>query len=424
MSTSQALMALLSSDLRAAGQGRGAQAAPSADGSGEFAGLLAEQLPAQLESALDQLSPEQRAALEQAALAADGKMLPAELQDWLQQLPAEEAEPTAEGALAVVGQWMQWLQESADAAGSRSAPSTQAGDPATMLASRAAAGGEAAALAASAEQVGEEGEGELPGRELLGRNPGREQANIESGRQTTQANALQQTTQQSVQQNSQQEFAAALQRAAGSESAATSPAMLGKLVEQLEGLNRSEDSDALDGLGRHAAQAAGAAAALTARPVAAASQPMGVPFGQPSWGEAMVERVMWMSSQNLRSVEIQLDPAELGPLEIHIQHRGQELQVQFVSQNPSVREALETQMHRLREMFGQQGLEQAEVTVADRSPGEQSQSRQGGGELAERSAGQTGSGNSLSGVADSEVVEVSSAQSQALPLRRLVDYYV
>src|SRR5690606_35181372 len=175
-----------------------------------------------------QLSPEQRAALEQAALAADGKMLPAELQDWLQQLPAEEAEPTAEDALAVVGQWMQWLQESADAAGSRSAPSTQASDPATMLASRAAAGGEAAALAASAEQTGEEGEGELPGRELLGRNPGREQANIESGRQTTQANALQQTTQQSVQQNSQQEFAAALQRAAGSESAATSPAMLGK----------------------------------------------------------------------------------------------------------------------------------------------------------------------------------------------------
>ena len=43
-------------------------------------------------------------------------------------------------------------------------------------------------------------------------------------------------------------------------------------------------------------------------------QPATVPFGHQSWGEAMVERVMWMSSQNLRSVEIQLDPAELGPL--------------------------------------------------------------------------------------------------------------
>lgn len=425
MSTSQALMALLSTDLRAAGQGPGARAAPSADSNGEFAGLLAEQLPAQLESALEQLSPEQLAALEQAALAADGKMLPAELQDLLQ-LPADDtAEPVAEDALAVIGQWMQWLQEAADPATSRSAATAQTGEPAALVAARTPSAGESAALAMGGVQPGEEIEGELPGRELAGRGPqGREPVSVDSARQASASSVLQQNTQQTAQQNSQQEFAAALQRASGSDSTPSSPAMLGKLVEQLESLGRREDGDTLDSLDRPGAQVAGSAAALTARPVAAAAQAMGVPFGQPSWGEAMVERVMWMSSQNLRSVEIQLDPAELGPLEIHIQHRGQELQVQFVSQNPSVREALEAQMYRLRDMFGQQGLEQAQVSVADRSPGEQPQSRQGDGQLAERGAGRAGSGGGLSTGGDGEVVESAGVISQSLPLRRLVDYYV
>lgn len=424
MSTSQALMALLSTDLRGAGQGPGARSAPSADSNGEFAGLLAEQLPAQLESALEQLSPEQLAALEQAALATDGKMLPAELQDLLQ-LPADDtAEPVAEDALAVIGQWMQWLQDTVDPAASRSAATAQAGEPATMVAARAPSAGESAALAMAGVQPGEEVDSDLPGRELAGRGPqGREQASVDSARQASASTVLQQNTQQTAQQNSQQEFAAALQRASGSDSTPSSPAMLGKLVEQLESLGRREDGDTLDSLDRPGAQVAGSAAALTARPVAAA-QTMGVPFGQPSWGEAMVERVMWMSSQNLRSVEIQLDPAELGPLEIHIQHRGQELQVQFVSQNPSVREALEAQMYRLRDMFGQQGLEQAQVSVADRSPGEQSQSRQGDGQLAERGAGRAGSGGGLSTGVDGEVVESAGVISQSLPLRRLVDYYV
>ncbi len=150
-------------------------------------------------------------------------------------------------------------------------------------------------------------------------------------------------------------------------------------------------------------------------------QPAAVPFGHQSWGEAMVERVMWMSSQNLRSVEIQLDPAELGPLEIHIQNRGQELQVQFISQNPGVREALEGQMHRLREMFAGQGLEQAEVTVADRSAGEQA--RQGEGQLADRSADQGAGRGGQSGALEAELTE-QPAQRLVQPLRGLVDYYV
>src|SRR5690606_38421005 len=110
MPTSQPLMALFSTDVRLPGVDPGAQRSLPAGEGEAFAGLLAAQLPAELEAAIHELSPEQLAALEQASLAVGGNNLPLELQDWLQQLP-EETAPVAEDALAVISQWIQLLQQ-------------------------------------------------------------------------------------------------------------------------------------------------------------------------------------------------------------------------------------------------------------------------------------------------------------------------
>ena len=415
MSTSQPLMALFNTDMRSMGVDARSQL-PLATGDGEaFADLLAAQLPEELEAVIDELSPEQLARLEQAALAADGNNLPAELQDWLQQLP-DEATPAAEDALAVIGQWMQLL--SRDAVQPGAAASAEDADPAL------------AGLSRGGRELSTKGDGELDG-ELWNRGPKGREPGAEAGRANL-ASAVQQGNQAAnqtasqlanqVAQTGQQDFSAALQRAA-SEPSPAAAALFGKLVEQMDTARsgRGEESDALDGINRAATQSAASAAALTARPVVGAAPPENVPFGHQSWGESMVERVMWMSSQNLRSVEIQLDPAELGPLEIHIQNRGQELQVQFVSQNPSVREALEGQMYRLREMFAGQGLDQAEVTVADRSAGEQS--HQSEDQLADRSADGGAGGNRRGEAGDTEVVEQLLNEPPPRPLRGLIDYY-
>ena len=107
--------------------------------------------------------------------------------------------------------------------------------------------------------------------------------------------------------------------------------------------------------------------AAAQREAAAAAQQQPLPLRQPGMSEALVERVMWLSSQNLRSAEIQLDPAELGRLEIRNSLNQEQAHVSFVSPHASVREALEGQMHRLREMFAQQGLDQLDVNVSDQS---------------------------------------------------------
>ena len=110
---------------------------------------------------------------------------------------------------------------------------------------------------------------------------------------------------------------------------------------------------------------------------------------QSGWSEEVVNRVMYLSSANLKSADIKLEPAELGRLDIRVNIAAdQSAQVNFVSGHAGVREALDSQMHRLREMMAQQGMGQVDVNVSDQPRNwqgsgqeQQSQSRSGGHRL-------------------------------------------
>ena len=144
-----------------------------------------------------------------------------------------------------------------------------------------------------------------------------------------------------------------------------------------------------------------------------------VQVGHPGMSEAVVDKVMWLSSQNLKSAEIQLDPAELGRLEVRIElNKDQAAQVTFVSANANVRDQLEGQAHRLRELFAQQGMNLADANVSDQSlnRGWQGQGEGGRGSVAGRDE-RLGSEELLTGVQQ----EVHGERLVAG--RGLVDYY-
>lgn len=143
-----------------------------------------------------------------------------------------------------------------------------------------------------------------------------------------------------------------------------------------------------------------------------------VAMQQGGWSEAVVDRVMWLSSQNLKSAEIQLDPAELGRLEVRVNLSQDQAQVTFASPNAGVREALEGQMHRLRELFAQQGMNLADANVSDQSL---SRGWQGQGE-----GGRGGSGSRDGLLAGEELqpgVHQEVRSERLTSGRGLVDYY-
>lgn len=110
---------------------------------------------------------------------------------------------------------------------------------------------------------------------------------------------------------------------------------------------------------------------LTANPIMQFSVTQSV--NTPSWGNEVTDKVMWMASQGLSEAEIQLDPPELGPLQARVTVNQDQAQVVFTSHSAQVREALDQQATRLREMFAGEGLDLTNVDVSDQQTNEHQQ---------------------------------------------------
>ena len=146
------------------------------------------------------------------------------------------------------------------------------------------------------------------------------------------------------------------------------------------------------------------------------NQPLAMHQG--GWSEEVVNRVMYLSSANLKSADIQLEPAELGRLDIRVNIAAdQSAQVNFVSGHAGVREALDSQMHRLRDMLAQQGMGQVDVNVSDQPRNWQGQQGQ------EQQARSGSDGQRLGSVIDDEPAQVAAVTPSVVLGSSAVDYY-
>lgn len=142
--------------------------------------------------------------------------------------------------------------------------------------------------------------------------------------------------------------------------------------------SQRQDSQQAQAAAGNRTQSVASGGALPQQPFSLAQQQL----LSPNWGRAMGERAIMMAQHGPRTAQIQLDPPELGAMQIRIHMQGgDQVSVSFTSPNPMVREALEQQMPRLREMFAEQGLNLQDSSVADQSSQQQSgqheQARQG-----------------------------------------------
>lgn len=120
---------------------------------------------------------------------------------------------------------------------------------------------------------------------------------------------------------------------------------------------------------------------------------MGVPqrVATPEWEGAIADRVFWMAKGGQEFARLQLNPPNLGPLEVRLEIRQDQASVAFIAGQAAVREALEAALPRLREMFDQQSmlLVRAEVRDSGAERGDQGAASDGG---SGRRAGPAGMG--------------------------------
>lgn len=88
--------------------------------------------------------------------------------------------------------------------------------------------------------------------------------------------------------------------------------------------------------------------------------------GDDALADGVEARMQWMAERGIGRAQIRLSPAELGVIDIQLQMDGKQVRAEFTSANPEVRQALESQLPRLREMFLAQGMTLAQADVGHR----------------------------------------------------------
>ncbi|WP_213941446.1 flagellar hook-length control protein FliK [Pseudomonas sp. dw_612] len=200
-------------------------------------------------------------------------------------------------------------------------------------------------------------------------------------------------------------------------------AFSGLISEGLKDLKSASSDTRVDDFASRLAALTQAATPKTANALPPVNQP--IAMHQSGWTEEVVNRVMYLSSANLKAADIQLQPAELGRLDIRVNMiPDQQTQVTFMSAHPSVREALDGQMHRLRDMFAQQGMGQVDVNVSDQSRGWQGQGQDQ--QAQQGQSGRTSAGGGRVDAMDDEIVptvaEVAATATSVIG-SSAVDYY-
>lgn len=110
-----------------------------------------------------------------------------------------------------------------------------------------------------------------------------------------------------------------------------------------------------------------------------------VPVGAKGWDQAVGQRLVWLANNNQQTAQLHVTPPNLGPVEIRLTITNDQASAMFVSPHAGVREALESALPRLREMFADSGLTLANVNVA--SEQQRQHAQDGSGQGRRRSGG-------------------------------------
>lgn len=156
----------------------------------------------------------------------------------------------------------------------------------------------------------------------------------------------------------------------------SSPDSLAGLVERWQGSSSTQPFSTTP-------QPLGIASGLTLgthAPLAASATPLPTPINTPlhdaAWGDALSDRVLFMTGQKIHNAEIRLNPAELGPITITVAVDDGAADVTFTAKHAVAREAIELAMPRLRELLSENGLQLGNASVAEQGVDQDAKGRE------------------------------------------------
>ena len=122
------------------------------------------------------------------------------------------------------------------------------------------------------------------------------------------------------------------------------------------------------------------------------------PFQQAAWAQELAQQAKFMVRDELRFVELKLNPANLGSIEVVLKQEDDQTTLMFFAKNQLVREALESSLQRLQKSFSDDGLQLDEAFVSDQSLAEHKESE--GNSFADTEQHRSGPQSGLAAIAE------------------------
>lgn len=180
----------------------------------------------------------------------------------------------------------------------------------------------------------------------------------------------------------------ALMAGAGKKAGAIDPSSL---------LTGTRFESTMDLVSQQSANATGKLAAEAQVPLRSYTTSVDVPVNHAEWGDKLMGKLSWLTAKNLSVAEIHLTPPDMGPMEVRVRVQNDQANITVHAANPVVRDQLELNSHRLRDMLGEQGLALAQFDVSSNSQNQSGEQGAGEGD-----GSSSGSDTMLSGAENGE----------------------
>ena len=104
----------------------------------------------------------------------------------------------------------------------------------------------------------------------------------------------------------------------------------------------------------------GVAPGLQAAP---STSSVGAHLHTPAWPQQFGEKVVWMANHEVQSAQININPPQLGPVQITLSLSGDQATAVFASPHAEVRQAIESSLPQLKEMLASAGISLGDTNV-------------------------------------------------------------
>jgi flagellar hook-length control protein FliK len=107
-------------------------------------------------------------------------------------------------------------------------------------------------------------------------------------------------------------------------------------------------------------------------------------LNSPNWSKDFGSRVVWLAKNDQQVAHININPPQLGPVQISISLNGDQANTVFTSPHAEVRQAIQDSLPQLREMFSAAGISLGQANVGSQLP---SQNREAAFQFANEARG-------------------------------------